>query len=110
LTIYATGLGDAVDDVAAGIPTPLDRSIPLRNRISVVVGGIEIDPSFARLAPGTAGLFQINVLVPDSVAPGPEVPMYLKVMLPDGAVVESNAVTVAISGEFLPRIYKGRKQ
>jgi uncharacterized protein (TIGR03437 family) len=99
LTIYATGLGAAVDDIAAGAPAPLDRRILLRNKISVVAGGVNIDPAFAGLAPGTAGLFQINVMVPDSVASGPEIPMTLKVILDDGTVVESNTVTVAIAGK-----------
>ena len=97
LTIYATGLGDVVDGVPAGTPAPLDRSILLNNNISVVVGGVEIEPAFAGLAPGTAGLFQVNAQLPDSVPAGPAVPMYIKVTLADGTVVESNKVTVAIA-------------
>jgi len=98
LTIYATGLGDVLDGVPTGMPAPLDRPIPPNNKISVVVGGVGIDPAFAGLAPGTVGLFQVNTQLPDGVPTGPAVPVYIKVILADGTVVESNKVTMAVAG------------
>ena len=97
LTIYASGLGEAVDGVPVGTPAPLDRLVLLSNKIKVVLGGIEINPAFAGLAPGTAGLFQVDVQLPAEAPAGPTVPLYIKTILPDGAVVMSNAVTVAIT-------------
>src|SRR5712691_2319460 len=82
--------------VPAGTSAPLDRPILLNNKISIVVGGVEIDPAFAGLAPGTAGLLQFNAQLPDGVPAGPAVPMYVTVILADGTTVESNKVTVVI--------------
>ena len=51
VTIYASGLGEAADGVPIGTPAPLDRLVLLKNKVSVVVGGVEIEPAFAGLAP-----------------------------------------------------------
>jgi uncharacterized protein (TIGR03437 family) len=96
LTIYASGLGDFAGNVPVGTPAPPGAPILLLNRIRVVVGGVEIDPVFAGLAPGTVGLSQVDVQLPRHVPTGPAVPLYIEVILPDGTVVESNEVTVAI--------------
>jgi uncharacterized protein (TIGR03437 family) len=61
-----------------------------------MLGGIAIDPTFAGLAPGTVGLSQLNIVLPRGVPTGTAVPLYIQVVLPDGTVVESNEVTVAI--------------
>src|SRR5262249_1161640 len=55
VTIYASGLGETADEVLTGAAAPLDRLIWLKNKVTVVVGGVEIEPAFAGLAPGTAG-------------------------------------------------------
>jgi uncharacterized protein (TIGR03437 family) len=96
LTIYASGLGVFNGTLAAGTPAPAGSAIPLQNQVRVVVGGTEIDPVSAGLAPGTVGLSQVDFALPPGLSPGPAVPLYLKVMLPNGAVVESNEVTIAI--------------
>lgn len=97
LTIYASGLGEVVDGVPAGNPAPLDRTVPLNNPIKVVVGDVEIDSSFAGLAPGTAGLFQVNAQLSAQVPTGAAVPLYLKMTLEDGTILKSNTVTVAVT-------------
>ncbi len=96
LTIYASGLGDFKGTLAAGSPAPAGAPIPLQNHVRVVVGGTEIDPVSAGLAPGTVGLSQVDFALPPGVTPGPAVPFYLEVILPDGSAVESNEVTIAI--------------
>jgi uncharacterized protein (TIGR03437 family) len=96
ITIYATGLGEVVDGVAAGTPAPLDRTVLLKNQIKIVAGGVAINPAFAGLAPGTVGLYQINAQLPPEIAAGPAVPLYIKVVLADGTFATSNSVTVAI--------------
>jgi uncharacterized protein (TIGR03437 family) len=101
LTIYASGLGEVIDGVPVGMAAPLDRLVAVKNRVSVVVGDAEIDPSFAGLAPGTAGLFQISMQLPESASAGTTI-LYVKVMLPDGTVFESNRVTLAISNVIVP--------
>jgi uncharacterized protein (TIGR03437 family) len=96
LTIHASGLGEVVDGVAAGTAAPLNRPIPTKAKISVVLGGIEIDPQFAGLAPGTVGVYQVNAEVPAGATAGTAIPLYLKATLPDGTTVRSNTVTVTI--------------
>jgi uncharacterized protein (TIGR03437 family) len=102
ITIFANGLGEVIDGVAAGTPAPEDRLVMLKNKIKLVLGGIEIDPAFAGLAPGTVGLFQVNAQLPYYVPVGPGVSLYLKVILADGSVVSSNTVTVAIGSSGDP--------
>jgi uncharacterized protein (TIGR03437 family) len=102
ISIFANGLGEVINGVAAGASAPEDRLVLLKNKIKVVLGGIEIDPSFAGLAPGTVGLFQVNAQLPPEVPVGLGVPLYLKLILADGSVVSSNTVTVAISSSGDP--------
>ena len=102
ISIFANGLGEVIDGVAAGTPAPEERLVLLKNKIKVVLGGIEIDPVFAGLAPGTVGLFQVNAQLPQGIPVGPGVPLYLKVILADGTVVSSNAVTLAINSTGEP--------
>jgi uncharacterized protein (TIGR03437 family) len=96
LTIYATGLDEVAGSVPPGTQAPLDRPIPATNKISVVIGGLEVKPTFVGLAPGAAGVFQVDAQLPSGVLAGPSVPLYIKVTLSDGTVVESNQATVAI--------------
>jgi len=102
ISIFANGLGEVIGGVAAGAPAPDDRLVLLKNKIEVVLGGIEIDPAFAGLAPGTVGLFQVNAQLPPDVPVGLGVPLYLKVILADGSVVSSNTVTMAVSSAHDP--------
>ena|SRR5713101_6164860 len=97
-TIYATGLGDVVDGVPvpAGTSAPLDRPILLNNKVSVVVGGVEIDPAFARAGSRNGWVVPVQRSAPGRCPAGPAVPMYVKVILVDGTIVESNKVTVVI--------------
>jgi uncharacterized protein (TIGR03437 family) len=53
-------------------------------------------PSFAGLASGLVGVYQVSVQLPKDSATSDAVPVYVKVTLSDGTTVKSNAVTVAI--------------
>jgi uncharacterized protein (TIGR03437 family) len=96
LTIHTSGLGEVVDGVAAGTAAPLNRRIPTKNQIKLVIGDIEIEPEFAGLAPGTVGVYQVNAQVPAGAPAGVSIPLYLKITLADGSIVRSNIVTIAI--------------
>jgi uncharacterized protein (TIGR03437 family) len=96
LTIHASGLGEVVDGVAAGTAAPSNRPVSTKAKIKLVLGDIEIDPEFAGLAPGTVGVYQVNAQVPGTAPGGAAVPLYLKMTLPDGTIVRSNTVTMAI--------------
>jgi uncharacterized protein (TIGR03437 family) len=57
----------------------------------MTIGGLPVTPSFAGLAPGYVGLYQVNAQVPSGVTPGNAVPVLMTV---NGSV--SNTVTVAV--------------
>jgi uncharacterized protein (TIGR03437 family) len=94
ISIYATGLGDVTTRPALGSASP---SNPLPRTLvqpEVTVGGVPATVTFSGLAPGFAGLYQINVQVPVGAPAGAEVPIVLTI---GGAV--SNAATIAVEGE-----------
>ena len=96
LTIHTSGLGEVVDGVAAGTAAPLNRRVPTKNQVKMVLGDIEIEPEFAGLAPGTVGIYQVDAEVPSGAPAGVTIPLYLKITLADGTIVRSNIVTMAI--------------
>ena len=55
------------------------------------IGGVTVAPSFAGLAPGFVGLYQVDAQVPASVTAGNAVPVFMTV---EG--VPSNTVTIAV--------------
>ncbi len=68
VVIYCTGLGvvaPAVDAGNAASSTVLSRVV---NPVTVQIGGVAADVVFAGLAPGFAGLYQVNARVPVGVA------------------------------------------
>jgi uncharacterized protein (TIGR03437 family) len=69
--IYATGLGPVSNTPADGSPAP--SSPPASDEITpvVTIGGVNAQISFAGLAPGLAGLYQMNVVVPQGLPSGP---------------------------------------
>jgi uncharacterized protein (TIGR03437 family) len=47
--------------------------------VTVTIGGQTAQPSFAGLTPGFAGLYQVNVQIPNGVMPGDQVPVSISV-------------------------------
>ena len=90
--VFCTGLGATDPQVPAGGAAPgtepLARVVvPVEARIS----GLPAPVHFAGLAPGFAGLYQVNVEIPAGVEPDPAVTLLL---LQNG--VPSNTVTIAV--------------
>jgi uncharacterized protein (TIGR03437 family) len=96
LAIYADGLGPVKEVLAPGATAPTDHVVPAIDQMVVVVGTVQLTPSFAGLAPGLAGLYQVNVQLTTDVPIGDSVPMYVSVTLSDGTVVRTNPVNIAI--------------
>jgi uncharacterized protein (TIGR03437 family) len=77
LIVYATGLGAVTPSVQSGF-TSADA---LRSAVAapvVMIGGVAASVAFAGLAPQFVGVNQLNIVVPDGVAPGPAVPIAIR--------------------------------
>jgi uncharacterized protein (TIGR03437 family) len=86
IQVYLTGLGDvvpAVPDGAAGPSSPLSLTT---NTISAAVGGQNATVTFAGLAPGFAGLYQVNLVVPSGLTAGDN---SLEIAGPDSYTLEA---------------------
>jgi uncharacterized protein (TIGR03437 family) len=92
LTIYAIGLGPTATAVGTGAAaTGADA---LTSTPTVYFGDFVFTaatPLYAGLSPGSVGLYQVNVTIPDGVPPGN---IDVKVMFPDGTI--SNPVQIAV--------------
>jgi uncharacterized protein (TIGR03437 family) len=91
--LYATGGGQTdpagVDGLLANLALPIPR-LP----ISVTIGGISANVSYAGAAPGfVAGLMQINVTIPNNAPIGPAIPIQLS----SGSAASPSAVTLAVN-------------
>ena len=79
VTLYATGGGLTNPVVEEGAPAPSSPLALTRAPVRVRFGGVEQTPFFAGLAPGFAGLVQINVFVPETGPTGASVPLTISV-------------------------------
>jgi uncharacterized protein (TIGR03437 family) len=94
LQIYCMGLGAVTNQPANGAASPSSQLAYTKTPTQVTVGGVTVpatDVVFSGLAPGFVGLYQVDALVPASVAPGSAVPVVISV---GGAT--SNTVTIAV--------------
>ncbi len=91
ISVYLTGLGAVSPDVEAGQPTPLDRLFRAMAAFSATIGGVDAEVQFLGLTPGSVGLAQANLRVPDAVAPGTEAPVVITI-----GGQASNAATISI--------------
>jgi uncharacterized protein (TIGR03437 family) len=76
VVIYATGLGRTSPNPAMGeIPNYAATMLALAS-LKVALNGVAVDPSlikYAGLTPGSAGLYQINLYLPDGTGNDPEI-------------------------------------
>ncbi len=84
LSVFATGLGPVSPRVPDGEAAPLDTPPTATETVSVTLNGVSLEILFAGLAPGHAGVYQVNVKLPGTIASG------------DGAVV------VEVAGQKSP--------
>ncbi len=79
VVIYATGLGVTSRSGALN---------PAITPVAVVVSGQELRPTYSGLAPGFAGLYQINVVIPATFPPGLDQTLKLRQMNAESSAVE----------------------
>jgi len=90
LLVYCTGLGAVNPPVASGVASPTPPAIAA-TLPTVTIQGTAAPVEFAGLAPGFAGLYQINVKVPTGLTAGSTVPLVVAVGSRAG-----NTVTIAL--------------
>jgi uncharacterized protein (TIGR03437 family) len=78
VVIYATGLGAVDSPVPAGAATPTDKLYRATGTVKLFIGGREAEVRFAGLAPGMAGVYQINAIVPE-IGAAKDLPVVLTV-------------------------------
>ena len=97
ITFYALGLGGTTPAALDGVAAPASPLAQVPGfRVFFGAGnlpktGIAIEPFFVGLTPGLVGLYQINVVVPETSPRGDSVPVAL-----ESNFVQSNRVTIAV--------------
>jgi uncharacterized protein (TIGR03437 family) len=84
VTLWSTGLGNTIPELEDGVLAPLPPA-PLQwisqlNQFAVWINGAALDPSavlFAGVAPGYAGLYQVDVRLPDPLPANPQIQLAL---------------------------------
>jgi uncharacterized protein (TIGR03437 family) len=75
IVIYATGMGKTDTMPTNGELPPYASQVVNRATLQVMLDGVAIDPShvlYAGLTPGSAGLYQVNVILSEKPGPDPE--------------------------------------
>jgi uncharacterized protein (TIGR03437 family) len=91
IQIYCTGLGEVSNPPADGAPAASDPLPSAKQQPTVFFGDSSATPSYAGLAPGLVGVYQVNVQVPATAPTGDAVPLAIAV-----GNARSNTVTIAI--------------
>ena len=83
--------GDTISILATG--AGLDAGPAL---VEVSIGGVSTTADRVQPMPGMAGVYQVDVTVPASVAPGDAVPIAIEIADSSGIAIGSNTVTIAV--------------
>jgi uncharacterized protein (TIGR03437 family) len=74
LVIYCTGLGAVNGTVDVTQPAPANPP-SVSSPVTVKIGGVSASVSFAGLASGVTGIYQVKITVPSGITPGSNVPL-----------------------------------
>jgi len=91
IAIFCTGLGPVSNQPASGaaaLSSPLSMTPTLP---TVTIGGVPAQVTFSGLAPGFAGLYQVNAVVPAGAPSGSAVSLAIGI-----GGIQSNTVTIAV--------------
>jgi uncharacterized protein (TIGR03437 family) len=75
ISIYCAGLGNVSPPVPEGAPATGDT--PAVNPVQVMIGGQPAQIAYAGLAPGTPGLYRVDVTVPTDTGTGDQIPVVI---------------------------------
>ena len=70
VALYVNGLGPVTNTPPSGDPASSTTLSQTASTPTVTIGGVNAPVSFSGLAPGFAGLYQINVTVPSTITAG----------------------------------------
>ena len=91
VVIYCAGLGTVTPSIPAGSAASLTTLSYTDQTVTVMIGGQPVQVLFSGLAPGYAGLYQVNVLMPSGITAGSSVPVMITV-----AGISSSTVTIPV--------------
>ncbi len=96
IIIYCTGLGTVNESLDPTLPAPTDHTVRTLAAVSVFLRGMDGSwvssyVSFAGLAPGYSGLYQVNVQIPNNSAIGDDISLYIA-----AGNMQSNQVLISV--------------
>ncbi len=91
LQVFATGLGAVAPSVTTGSLAPPSPLSYVSAAVTAAIDGQPAQVLFAGLAPGFAGLYQVNILIPSTLPPRAAAPLVIH-----AAGQDSNTVPVAV--------------
>ena len=91
IQIFCTGLGAVSHQPPTGSAAPLDPLSWTASTVTATIGGKPANVTFSGLAPGYAGLYQVNAQVPAGLAASDSIPVVLYV-----GGIASNTATIAV--------------
>jgi uncharacterized protein (TIGR03437 family) len=93
VSLFATGEGQTNPIGIDGKPATVPAPVPAAQPVTATIGGLPAAVQYAGGSPGSvAGLFQVNIQIPQGVTPGGSVPVVISV---GGQSSQAN-VTVAV--------------
>jgi uncharacterized protein (TIGR03437 family) len=92
IIIYATGLGPVDTEIPDGGIPPAGKTVHSLHKPFVGIGGHSAVVQFSGLSPQFAGVYQLNVVVPE-VVPGDAVTLQLSL----GGISSPKSITIAVS-------------
>jgi uncharacterized protein (TIGR03437 family) len=70
VSLYVTGLGTVTPGATAGSAASTSPLSRVNNAVAILVGGLAANVTYAGLAPGLVGTYQMNFQVPTNLVPG----------------------------------------
>jgi uncharacterized protein (TIGR03437 family) len=89
IVLFAAGLGRTAPDLSSGFIVQLPATILLASELQVLLNGIPCPAAniyYAGVTPGFAGLYQINLKLPDVLPSNPEIRLLIGLQISPAAI------------------------